>query len=237
MTTVQFRSLDLGSRLVDYRQAWDLQREIHAKVAAGELENTVLLLEHEAVYTAGKRTEPHERPADAAGTPVVDVDRGGKLTWHGPGQLVAYPIIRLPEAIKVVDFVRRMEEAMIRTIADFGLTAGRVPGRSGVWLAADEIRPERKIAAIGLRVAAQTTMHGVAINADPDLSYYDRIIPCGIADAGTTSIARELGHPVSVVELSETFCPHLVDLLQFEDYTSSPDLHAEPAGVTYGLTV
>src|SRR5829696_7924609 len=167
---------------VDYAETWQQQRELHAEVAAGLRPDTVLLLEHPSVYTAGKRTEPHERPLD--GTPVIDVDRGGKITWHGPGQLVGYPLVRLPEATYVVDYVRRLEEALIRTLAEFGLFTGRVSGRSGVWLAADEARSERKIAAIGVRVAAGTTMHGFALNVDPDLQAFSKIIPCGIADAG-----------------------------------------------------
>src|SRR3954449_2797625 len=152
----------LGTREVDYLTAWESQRRIHAEVKAGERPSTVLLLEHASVYTAGKRTEPQERPLD--GTPVIDVDRGGKITWHGPGQLVGYPIVRLPEAALVVDYVRRLEEAMIAMLAEYGLSTGRIRGRSGVWLAADDHRPERKIAAIGVRVAAGTTMHGFALN-------------------------------------------------------------------------
>ena len=148
---LQFLDLGLGSEHVDYQAAWDMQRTIHAEVSAGSRANTVLLLEHASVYTAGKRTEPQERPLD--GTPVIDVDRGGKITWHGPGQLVGYPIVRLPESILVVDYVRRLEEALITMLAEYGLTTGRIRGRSGVWLAADDRRLERKIAAIGVRVA------------------------------------------------------------------------------------
>ncbi len=208
--------------LTDYQQAWDLQREVHRQVVAGEIDDTVLLLEHPPVYTAGKRTEPHERPTD--GTPVIDVDRGGKITWHGPGQLVAYPIVRLPDAILVVDYVRRMEEAMIRTLVGLGIDCGRVDGRSGVWLGADATGPERKIAAIGIRVAAQTTMHGIAINVDPDMSFYDRIVPCGIVDAGTTSVARELGQRVSVERVADELRPRLTEMLEFGPYHKSPDL-------------
>ena len=157
---------------------------MHAEVVAGERPDTVLLLEHPPTYTAGKRTEPHERPVDSGGAPVIDVDRGGKITFHGPGQIVAYPIVRLPEHVLVVDFVRRLEEAMIATCADFGVATARVPGRSGVWLRADELRQERKVGAIGLRVAQGVTMHGIALNCDVDLAWYDRFVPCGIADAG-----------------------------------------------------
>src|SRR5829696_10337923 len=152
----------LSANSVPYIEGLDLQRAVHRAVVRGERPDTVILLEHPSVYTAGKRTAPEERPLD--GTPVIDVDRGGKITWHGPGQLVGYPLVRLPEATYVVDYVRRLEEALIRTLAEFGLLTGRVSGRSGVWLAADEARSERKIAAIGVRVAAGTTMHGFALN-------------------------------------------------------------------------
>ncbi len=219
---VQFRRLDLGTALTDYTEAWDLQRSVHSAVSRGAEPDTVLLLEHHSVYTAGKRTEPHEKPVD--GTPVIDVDRGGKITWHGPGQLVGYPIVRLPDHVLVVDFVRRMEEAMIRTMTDFGLRTGRVEGRSGVWLSADVTGPERKIAAIGIRVSAQTTMHGIAINASPDLTGFAQIVPCGIADAGVTSLARELGTHVSVVAVADRLEPHLTEMLAFEPYQKSPDL-------------
>ncbi|MET1007082.1 MAG: lipoyl(octanoyl) transferase LipB [Propionibacteriaceae bacterium] len=231
----------LGSEQIDYQQAWDLQRAIHAEVASGAQPDTVILLEHPPVYTAGKRTEPHERPLD--GTPVIDVDRGGKITWHGPGQLVGYPIVRLPEAVYVVDYVRRLEEAMIRMFADYGLRTGRVPGRSGVWLPADAsgaatTRPERKIAAIGVRVANRTTMHGFAINVDPDMTWFDRIVPCGIADAGVTSMALELDEQLSLTEVTHVLRPHLIDLLAFEAYEKSPDLTPAAApGITYGITV
>jgi lipoyl(octanoyl) transferase len=211
---------------VDYVATWQQQRDRHAEVAAGLRPDTVLLLEHQSVYTAGKRTEPHERPRD--GTPVVDVDRGGKITWHGPGQLVGYPILRLPEAVGVVDYVRRLEEAMIRLFAGYGLATGRVRGRSGVWLAATGDRPERKIAAIGVRVAAGTTMHGFAINVAPDLSAYASIIPCGLVGVGVTSMAAELGRPVPVPEVAAGLVPHLTDLLAFAPYAQSPDLAAAP---------
>jgi lipoyl(octanoyl) transferase len=219
-----FLDRGLGRDQVDYLEAWDLQRRLHAEVAAATRPNTVILLEHASVYTAGKRTDPHERPLD--GTPVIDVDRGGKITWHGPGQLVGYPLVRLPEATYVVDYVRRLEETLIRTLADFGLLTGRVPGRSGVWLAADEARAERKIAAIGVRVAAGTTMHGFALNVDPDLQAFDKIIPCGIADAGVTSLAAELREVFSLPEVAAVLRPHLERYLAFEPYERSPDLPA-----------
>ena len=192
---------------VPYEEAWERQRELHAARVAGEGPDTLLLLEHPSVYTAGKRTEPHERPQD--GTPVVDVDRGGKITWHGPGQLVGYPIVALPDPVDVVAYVRRLEGALIEVCAGFGVEAGRVEGRSGVWLPADPVgpgsrsRPERKIAAIGIRVARGVTMHGFALNCDPDLGAFGAIVPCGIVDAGVTSLSAELGRNVPVAEAIE----------------------------------
>jgi lipoyl(octanoyl) transferase len=233
---LEFLFWGLGIKQADYVEAWDLQRRLHAEVAEGNRPDTVILLEHASVYTAGKRTEPQERPTD--GTPVIDVDRGGKITWHGPGQLVGYPLVRLPETVYVVDYVRRLEEALIQTLSDFGLHTGRVPGRSGVWLPADDTRPERKIAAIGVRVAAGTTMHGFALNVDPNLAAFEKIIPCGIADAGVTSMASELGHVLSLLEVAQVLRPYLERYLAFEAYEKSPDLTAQPApNVTYGLTV
>jgi lipoyl(octanoyl) transferase len=219
-----FRDLGLGSEYVDYQAAWDLQRATHAEVADGARPDTVLLLEHSSVYTAGKRTEPHERPFD--GTPVIDVDRGGKITWHGPGQLVGYPIVRLPESVLVVDYVRRLEEALITTLASYGLSTGRIRGRSGVWLAADDQQLERKIAAIGVRVAAGTTMHGFALNVDPDLRAFDRIIPCGLTGVGVTSMSAELGRPITVADAAQLLRPQLQRYLAFEEYTQSPDIES-----------
>ncbi len=188
---------------VPYEEAWERQRELHAARVAGEGPDTLLLLEHPSVYTAGKRTEPHERPQD--GTPVVDVDRGGKITWHGPGQLVGYPIVALPDPVDVVAYVRRLEAALIEVCAGLDLTADRVEGRSGVWFPADGpgqgYRPERKVAAIGVRVARGVTMHGFALNCDPDLSFFANMIPCGIADAGVTSLSAELGRDVTVSDV------------------------------------
>jgi lipoyl(octanoyl) transferase len=177
--------------LVPYDTAWRMQQELHADVVAGG-PDVALLLEHPSVYTAGRRTEPWERPLD--GTPVVDVDRGGKITWHGPGQVTGYPLVRLADPVDVVDYVRRLEQLLIDVCAELGLATDRVEGRSGVWT------PDgaRKVAAIGIRVARGVTMHGFALNADPDLSAYDRIVPCGIADAGVTSLTRELGRPIGV---------------------------------------
>ena len=200
MTVTELRIERAG--LVPYEQAWERQRELHAARVTGEGPDTLLLLEHPSVYTAGKRTEPHERPFD--GTPVIDVDRGGKITWHGPGQLVGYPIVALPDPIDVVAYVRRLEEALIEVCAGFGLTTGRVEGRSGVWVAADEpgagFRPERKVAAIGVRVARGVTMHGFALNCDPDMTAFGNMIPCGIPDAGVTSLSAELGRDIPVAE-------------------------------------
>jgi lipoyl(octanoyl) transferase len=184
--------------VIDYLSAWDEQRRVHEEVVAGAAPDTVLLLEHPSVYTAGKRTEPWDRPTD--GTPVVDVDRGGKITWHGPGQLVGYPIMRLPDPVDVVAFVRRTEQLLIDTCAELGVAATRIDGRSGAWIPADDRGPDRKIAAIGIRVARGVTLHGFALNCDCDLSAFDRIVPCGIRDAGVTSLSAELGHPVTVAE-------------------------------------
>ncbi|MFR9729148.1 lipoyl(octanoyl) transferase LipB [Saccharopolyspora sp. MS10] len=183
---------------IEYLDAWDLQRELATARADETGPDTLLLLEHPSVYTAGKRTQPEDRPQD--GTPVIDVDRGGKITWHGPGQIVGYPILGLADPIDVVDYVRRLEQALIRTCARFGLETGRVEGRSGVWLAAGEGKPERKIAAIGIRVQRGVTMHGLELNCDPDMGQFDRIVPCGIRDAGVTSLSTELGRDVPVEE-------------------------------------
>ncbi len=196
---------------VEYRTAWEEQRRLHAEVADGTRPPTVLLLEHPDVYTAGKRTNSWDRPQD--GTAVIDVDRGGRITWHGPGQLVGYPILRLPDPVDVVAYVRRVEAMLIDVCAAFGLTAGRVEGRSGVWVPADDRGPDRKVAAIGIRVARGTTLHGFALNCDCDLSGFDRIVPCGIADAGVTSLSVELGRPVTVTEALPVVEAHLSTLL------------------------
>ena len=205
------RRLDLGSSYQPYRATWDLQRDLHAQRVAGAIDDTVLLLEHEPVYTAGRRTEPFERPLPGTtrGAEVVDVDRGGKITWHGPGQLVGYPIVRLAEPLDVVDFVRRVEGLIIDVCADLGVTGTRVPGRSGVWVPADERGPERKVAAIGIRVSRGVTMHGFAINACCDLSWFSAIVPCGIADAGVTSLCAETGREVTVAQVADLTEAHL----------------------------
>ncbi|MGI8592020.1 MAG: lipoyl(octanoyl) transferase LipB [Nakamurella sp.] len=181
---------------VEYQAAWDWQRDLAADRAQGRGVDTVLLLTHPSVYTAGRRTEPTDRPVD--GTPVVDVDRGGRITWHGPGQLVGYPVLELSDPIDVTAYVRLLEQALMATCADLGLPGtGRIAGRSGVWLPADH-QPERKIAAIGVRIAKGITTHGFALNCNPDLTAYDSIVPCGIRDAGVTSLSAELGVEVTV---------------------------------------
>lgn len=195
---------------LDYRAAWDLQRQVaQARIDGGT--DTLLLLEHPPVYTAGRRTEVHERPVD--GTPVVDTDRGGKITWHGPGQLVGYPIIGLAEPLDVVKFVRRLEDSLIAVCAELGLDAGRVDGRSGVWLPAGDEKPERKIAAIGIRVARGVTLHGFAVNCDCDLGAFSAIVPCGIADAGVTSLSIELGRQVGVGQVLPRVAEAVCDAL------------------------
>jgi lipoyl(octanoyl) transferase len=227
----EYRLAGLGEQAVDYLAAWELQREVHAAVTDGA-PDTVLLLEHPPVFTCGKRTDPHERPLDPGGAPVIDVDRGGKITFHGPGQLVGYPIVRLPDHVKVVDYVRRVEEALIRTCAELGVASARVPGRSGVWLRADEpgtgTRPERKIAAIGIRVSRGVTMHGFALNCDVDLGWYDRFVPCGIADAGVTTLSAELGRDVTVAEVVPLVERHLSAYLDWQPYDPTPDYQARP---------
>jgi lipoyl(octanoyl) transferase len=204
--------LGFAPDLVDYHDGWQVQREVHAQVVAGRLEDTILLLEHAPVYTAGKRTEPDERPRD--GTPVVDVDRGGKITWHGPGQLVGYPIVALPTVpIDVVAHVRRLEEVMIRVCRDVDVEVVRVPGRSGVWVRADEHGPDRKLGAVGVRVSKRVTMHGFALNCDAELSWADPIVPCGIRDAGVSSLSRETARDITVQDVLPYAEKHLADVL------------------------
>ena len=195
MTSLVFDRLGL----IDYEQAWEEQRRRQQARAADEAPDTVLLLEHPPVYTAGKRTLDLERPVD--GTPVIDVDRGGKITWHGPGQLVGYPIVKLPEPLDVVGHVRRLEEALILVCGDLGVEATRVEGRSGVWVLGENGRPHRKVAAIGIRVSHGVTMHGFALNCDCDLTWFDRIVPCGLTDATVTSLTAETGRTVTVSDV------------------------------------
>jgi len=195
---------------VDYASAWQLQRELaEARIAGGP--DTLLLLEHPPVYTAGKRTEPHERPVD--GAPVIDTDRGGKITWHGPGQLVGYPIIGLAQPMDVVEFVRRLEDSLIAVCASLGLRTGKVEGRSGVWVPGGDGRPARKIGAIGIRVARATTLHGFALNCDCDLGAFSSIVPCGISDAGVTSLSAELGRRITVDDVIEPVAGAVRDAL------------------------
>jgi lipoyl(octanoyl) transferase len=249
---LHFVHLGFGADAVEYTRAWQEQRRVHAARVEDEIPDTCLLLEHPPVYTAGRRTADSERPLD--GTPVVDVDRGGKITWHGPGQLVGYPILKLPRPVDVVAHVRRLEEALIRTCADFGLETTRVEGRSGVWVLGDPVaerphpaaggltldldprvqddefdprlngpeyapsnagqrREDRKLAAIGIRVAKGVTMHGFALNCDPDNTWFDRIVPCGIRDAGVTSLSNELGRDIGVAEVLPVVQKHLADVL------------------------
>jgi lipoyl(octanoyl) transferase len=199
--------MELGVQ-VDYQYAWDLQRSVHAEVVAGTRPNTVILLEHNPVYTAGKRTEPAERPTD--GTPVIDVDRGGKITWHGPGQIVGYPILRLSDPIDVVAHVRRIENMLISLCSDLGVETEQVDGRSGVWVTSP--LPARKVAAIGIRVAQGVTSHGFALNCNNSLAAYHSIVPCGILDASVTTLSAELGRTVSVADVLPTLSSRLTEL-------------------------
>jgi lipoyl(octanoyl) transferase len=252
VSDLRFVHLGFGGEAVEYQEAWQEQRRVHAARFADEIPDTCLLLEHPAVYTAGRRTQDNERPLD--GTPVVDVDRGGKITWHGPGQLVGYPILKLPRPVDVVAHVRRLEDALIGACAEFGLETSRVEGRSGVWVLGDPVqdrpavipglaldfdprlhdeefdprlsgpeyapsnagqrREDRKLAAIGIRVAKGVTMHGFALNCDPDNTAYDRIVPCGIRDAGVTSLSNELGRDASVREVLPVVEKHLRAVLE-----------------------
>jgi lipoyl(octanoyl) transferase len=203
-----FETLGLAPNFVDYQKAWDIQRQVHAQVVSGERPDTVLLLEHDGVYTAGKRTEDEERPVD--GTPVIDVDRGGKITWHGPGQLVGYPIMRLPEPIDVVGYVRWLEQVLIDSIAELGLQTERVDGRSGVWAPVGDTHV--KIAAIGIRVAEKVTMHGFALNCNNSLDAYETIIACGIKDAETSTISKLLNREVTPAMAAEVIQRRLVEI-------------------------
>ena len=215
MTGLEFVHAGFGSAAVPYEVAWDEQRRLHAARVDDEVPDTCVLLEHLPVYTAGRRTNTWDRPTD--GTPVVEVDRGGKITWHGPGQLVGYPIVKLPEPMDVVAHVRRVEEALIRVCAALGLATTRVAGRAGVWVPgggdAAARRMDRKVAAVGIRVSRGVSMHGFALNADCDLGWYDRIVPCGITDASVTTLTAELGRRVTVAELVPLVEHHLADVL------------------------
>lgn len=207
MLTFEHRGLDVPRLLSDYQEAWDYQRLVHAGVADGSRPGHVVLLEHSPVYTAGRRTKPSDYPVD--GTPVVAVDRGGEITYHGPGQLVGYPIVRLADGLGVVDYVRTLESAIIDLLAGYGLATGRVAGRTGVWLPATDERPERKICAIGVRVARRTTMHGFALNVQSSAERFGNIVPCGISDAGVTSIVEELPGEWDVARVAHDLEPIL----------------------------
>ncbi len=207
LTENQLKVTELG--VVDYLSAWKLQKQIHQDVVNLQTENTLLLLEHPSVYTAGRRTEILDRPLDE--TPVIDVDRGGKITWHGPGQLVGYPIVKLKNSTDVVGFVRELETALISVCAEFGIKADRYCERSGVWVRDD--KSDRKIAAIGLRVAKGVTMHGFALNVNPDLSAYEKIIPCGISGAKVTSLSAELGREITINEVLPVIKKHIQPML------------------------
>lgn len=196
--------------LVDYQKAWDVQRTIHQEVAEGLRPNTLLLLEHPSVYTAGRRTDSSERPAD--GTPVIDVDRGGRITWHGPGQLVGYPIVKLQKPTELVGFVREIETALINVCADLGIKAIGIKGRSGVWIS--DQNGDRKVAAIGIRVAKGVTMHGFALNVNPNLAAFNQIVPCGISDAAVTSLEVELGRDVTIDEVAPLVEQHIFESLK-----------------------
>jgi lipoyl(octanoyl) transferase len=196
--------------LIDYEQALHMQRTIHSQVAEGICPNTLLLLEHPSVYTAGRRTLDSEKPTD--GSPVIEVDRGGKITWHGPGQLVGYPIVKLAQPHELVGFVREMERALINICEDFAIKAACVSGRSGVWILDEQ--GDRKIAAIGIRVAKGVTMHGFALNVSPDLNAFAQIIPCGIADADVTSMQKELGRSITIDEVAPIVERHIAKSLQ-----------------------
>ncbi|QIS10853.1 lipoyl(octanoyl) transferase LipB [Nocardia arthritidis] len=217
---------DLG--LIDYHAAWDLQREIAGQRADGLGNDHLLLLEHPSVYTAGRRTEAEDMPID--GSPVIQVDRGGKITWHGPGQLVGYPIVRLAEPVDVVNYVRRLEEALITVCTEMGVVCGRVEGRSGVWLPATELYSERKIAAIGVRVQRGVALHGISLNCNSAMDGFQAIVPCGIRDAGVTTLSRELGREVTVAEVKRPVAAAIVRALEGELPVTAHDIsHVTPA--------
>ncbi|MYM18981.1 lipoyl(octanoyl) transferase LipB [Brevibacterium sp. 5221] len=199
--TFAVRTLGLAPDFVDYRAAWDLQRQLHEQVRSGSAPSTLLLLEHSPVYTAGKRTEDFERPAD--GTEVIDIDRGGRITWHGPGQLVAYFIYRLRDPKDVRLFVDQVEEAVLGLLPEYGIEGQRVEGRSGVWLPAGAGRPERKIAAVGIRIHEGVTMHGLSLNCSNDSAGFDAIVPCGIPDAGVTTMSEEAGRTIAPADVAD----------------------------------
>lgn len=227
MADLVFVHAGFGERAVPYEEAWELQRRTHERRADEEIADTCLLLEHPPVYTAGKRTEPRDRPLGDPGAPVIEVDRGGKITWHGPGMLMGYPITKLPDPIDVVAYVRLLEEMMIQVCADLGVEGTQVEGRSGVWIvdaAASSPLPvqglprrrDRKIASIGIRVSRGVTMHGFQLNCDCDLTWFDKIVPCGLPDVESTSLSKELGRPVTVAEVLPLVELHLAEVLEAE---------------------
>jgi lipoyl(octanoyl) transferase len=220
--------LGFGVDAVPYAAAWDIQRDLHARRASGDIPDTCLLLEHQPVYTAGRRTSQADRPIGDPGAPVLDVDRGGKITWHGPGQLVGYPIVALDQPVDVVGYVRAIEEALIRTCADVGLETARVPGRSGVWVRGTSGSQGRKVAAVGIRVARGVTMHGFALNCDNDLGWFDRIVPCGISDASVTTLSAERGLRITVTNVVDPVMNNLAGVLGASRVTrcSLPDVMA-----------
>jgi lipoyl(octanoyl) transferase len=220
-----------GAGAVPYEQAWDLQRDLHELRVRGDIPDCCLLLEHPPVYTAGKRTGELDRPVGDPGAPVIDVDRGGKITWHGPGQLVGYPIVRLGEPVDVINYVRTVEEALIRTCAEFGVRTERVDGRSGVWLHGSGGSQDRKVGAIGIRVSRGVTMHGFALNCDCDLSWYDRIVPCGIRDAAVTTLSAESGRHVTVADAVDVVERHLADVLGASRWRSVTEASPERLAV------
>jgi len=236
--------MELGSRLIPFHEGWQRQRDVHGEIVEGRRPSTLLLVEHEPVYTVGRRAHSWERPSadvvEPGHVPVVDVDRGGKTTWHGPGQLTVYPILRLAQPIDVIRYVRALEAAVIDLCGLYGLETIRVEGRSGVWLPADPeaageadqlARPERKICALGVRVARGVTMHGIGLNVDPDLEAFslDRIIPCGIDDAGVTSLAEELPGTWNVAAVAHDLEPHLRRRLKA--FTHDVNFSETPPGV------
>ncbi|MCQ1987247.1 MULTISPECIES: lipoyl(octanoyl) transferase LipB [unclassified Arthrobacter] len=232
---LEFTRVGLSPHYVEYSAGWDLQQQLHRQVREGKAPNTVLLLEHTPVYTAGRRTEPHERPFD--GTEVVNVDRGGKLTWHGPGQLVGYPILKLADPARVLAYVDALEAAVISVLQDYKIPGVRVEGRSGVWIRGDGQpfgRPDRKIAAVGIRVHEGVTMHGFSLNCSNDLAPYSQIIACGISDAGTTSISVETGQAVSpadvVARVEDELAAREADLTGTTPSKNFPGIGAVPAG-------
>ena len=224
----------LGDGPRDYRELWALQREIHADVVAGTRPDTVILVEHVGVYTAGKRTATWDRPVD--GSEVIDVDRGGRITWHGPGQLVAYPIVRLREPVDVVAYVRALEQAIMRVCEGLGIETLRVEDRSGVWLPASDSRRERKVCAIGVRVAKGVTMHGLALNCNPDLAEFNRIVPCGISDADVTSLSLELPLEFTIADAAPLVVAALGDALADIRWTSTSAVSPTPASTASQAT-